>query len=71
MARRELRRTTWPLGSAALARNERDVFARFVFGGNEGDMLADRIEQHVAGVPGMDARTAAIIRAALAGRRPA
>jgi hypothetical protein len=71
LARRELRRTAWPLGSTVLAREEREAFARFVFGGDAGDALASRLERDIAGLPGMDARTPAIIRAALAGRRPA
>jgi hypothetical protein len=71
LARRELRRTAWPLGSTVLAREEREAFARFVFGGNEGQVLSTRIEREVAGLPAMDAGTPAIIRAALAGRRPA
>jgi hypothetical protein len=71
LARGELRRTAWPLGSAVLAREERDVFARFMFGGDAGDALAARLERDMAGLPGMDARTGTIVREKLAGRRPA
>ena len=71
IARGELRRTAWPLGSTVLACEERDAFARFVFGGNEGQVLAARIERDIAGLPGMDARTGAIVREKLASRRPA
>jgi hypothetical protein len=71
LARGELRRIAWPLGSAVLAREERNAFARFVFGGEEGDVLAARIEHDIAGLPGVDARTGTIVREVLAGRRPA
>jgi hypothetical protein len=71
LARGELRRTSWPMGSAVLAREERDAFVRFVFGGEEGDVLAARIERDTVGLPGMDTRTGTIVREKLAGRRPA
>jgi hypothetical protein len=69
LARRELRRTTWPLGSAALAGDERMAFARFTFGGADGIALAADLERAIAALPGVDARTAAIVLRGLAGRR--
>ena len=71
LARRELRRTTWPLGSAALAVGERTAFARFTFGGADGIALAADLERAIAALPGIDARTAAIVLRGLAGRRAA
>ena len=71
LARRELRRTAWPLGSAVLDPEERDAFTCFVFGGSEGGALAAAIERHIDAVPGMDPRTGAIVREKLAGRRHA
>jgi hypothetical protein len=69
LARRELRRTTWPLGSAALTVDERTAFGRFTFGGAEGRALAADLERDIAALPGVDARTAAIVLRGLAGRR--
>ena len=71
LARRELRRTTWPLGSAALTVDQRTAFARFTFGGAEGSALAADLERDIAALPGIDARTAAIVLRGLAGRRAA
>ena len=87
LARRELRRTTWPLGSAALAPAERERFLRFAYGGTEdeddGAIHADdggngsvraplaRLEYDLAALSGIDARTAAIVGAGLAVRHPA
>ena len=71
LARRELRRTTWPLGSAALTVDERTGFARFTFGGPQGRALAADLERDIAALPGLDARTAAIVLRGLAGRRAA
>lgn len=71
LARRELRRTAWPLGSAVLDAEERDAFTCFVFGGSEGSALAASIERHIDGLPGMDPRTGAIVGEKLAGRRHA
>jgi hypothetical protein len=68
LARRELRRTAWPLGAAALTAEQRAVFSRFAFGGPEGDGRADDLERAVAALPGIDARTAGIVRLGLAGR---
>lgn len=65
LARRELRRTSWPLGSAALEPGERRAFARFAFGGEAGDALADALARDIRALPGMDARTAASVRDAL------
>ena len=71
LARRELRRTAWPLGAAALTAEQRDGFSRFAFGGPEGDARAAELERGIRALPGMDARTAAIVRRGLAGRRAA
>ena len=71
LARREVRRTTWPLGSAALTVDERRGFARFTFGGAEGIALAADLERAIAALPGIDARTAAVVLRGLAGRRAA
>ena len=65
LARRELRRTSWPLGSAALEPGERRAFARFAFGGEAGDALAEALARDIRALPGMDARTAASVRDAL------
>ena len=61
----------WPLGSAALAIGERAAFARFTFGGADGIALASDLEGAIAALPGVDARTAAIVLRGLAGRRAA
>ena len=71
LARRELRRTAWPLGAAALTAEQRAAFSRFAFGGPEGDARAVELERGIGALPGMDARTAAIVRRGLAGRRAA
>ena len=71
LARRELRRTAWPLGAAALTAEQRAGFSRFAFGGPEGDARAAELERGIGSLPGMDARTAAIVRRGLAGRRAA
>lgn len=71
LARRELRRTTWPLGGAALTAEQRAGFSRFAFGGPEGEARAAGLERGIAALPGMDARTAAIVRRGLAGRSTA
>ena len=67
LARHELRRTGWPLGRSALDPADREFFAGFVFGGDEGDELAAAVERDLRDLPGIDARTAAIVREGLAG----
>ena len=71
LARRELRRTAWPLGAAALTAEQRAAFSRFAFGGPEGDARAVELERGIRALPGVDARTAEILRRGLAGRRAA
>ena len=71
LARRELHRTAWPLGAAALTAEQRAAFSRFAYGGPEGDARAVELERGIRALPGMDARTAAIVRRGLAGRRAA
>ncbi|KRE30808.1 hypothetical protein [Agromyces sp. Soil535] len=67
LARRELARTVWPLGSTVLGRDDRDDLVRFVFGGSEGDVLAARLERDIADLPGLDRRAAASVLRGLAG----
>ena len=61
LARRELRRTAWPLGSSVLAPGERAAFARFAFGDDAGDELLQGVVRDIRGLPGVDARTAASV----------
>ena len=65
LARRELRRTPLPLGSAVLEPADRTFFARFAFGGERGDTLATAIERDIRKLPGIDERTARIVRGTL------
>lgn len=62
LARRELRRTRWPLGSPALAPRDRAAFARFVFGSGS---MAEELRDDILALPAMDARTAASVTAEL------
>jgi hypothetical protein len=71
LARRELRRTAWPLGTATLTAEQRAVFSRFVFGGPDGHARGADVERGIATLPGMDEQTAATVRRGLAGRRDA
>jgi hypothetical protein len=66
LARRELERTEWPLGSTVLGRADRDDLVRFVFGGDEGAVLAARLERDIARLPGLDGRAAASVLRGLA-----
>ncbi|NUT58379.1 MAG: hypothetical protein HOQ00_05975 [Agromyces sp.] len=63
LARRELRRTRWPLGSPSLAPADRGAFAHFAFGSGS---MAEELRHDILALPGMDARTAASVTAALA-----
>lgn len=67
LARRELRGTALPVGIAAVEPAEREHFTRFVFARSSGDELADLIERRIAGLPGMDVRTASSVRRRLVG----
>jgi len=66
LTRRELGRTTWPLGSTVLGRDDRDDLVRFVFGGAEGDVLTARLERDIARLPALDRRAAASVLRGLA-----
>lgn len=66
LARRELRRTTWPLGSAAITAAERATFTQFTFGDAHGSALED-LRRDLAALPGIDVRTVAIVLRGLAG----
>lgn len=61
LARRELRRTSWPLGSSALAPLERAAFARFAFAGDAGGELLGSLEGDIRDLPGIDGGTAASV----------
>ena len=65
LARRELRRTPWPLGGSELAPTERAAFARSAFGGEAGEAALRSLELDVRGLPGLDARAAASVSGAL------
>ncbi|TYL51132.1 hypothetical protein [Agromyces mariniharenae] len=65
LARRELRRTAWPLGRSALGPAELTAFARFAFGGEAGDAALRTLADEIREVPGLDARTAASVTAGL------
>jgi hypothetical protein len=74
LARRELRRTAWPLGRSALEPVELTAFARIAFGGDAGRVALGGLERVIRALPGIDARTAASVTAsltALASRPPA
>ncbi|MFE6255184.1 hypothetical protein [Agromyces sp. NPDC057865] len=66
LARRELRRTSWPLGGSALEPAELDAFGRFAFGGDAGRAALRGLEHEIRGLPGLDTRTAASVNASLA-----
>lgn len=61
LARRELRRTSWPLGSSALAPSEPAAFARFAFAGDVGGELLGSLERDIRDLPGIDGGTAASV----------
>jgi len=63
VARRELRRTRWPLGWPALAPDDRAAFARFAFGSGS---MEQELRRDILALPGLDARTAASVTAGLA-----
>jgi hypothetical protein len=65
LARRELRRTSLPLGGTVLEPADRGFFPRFAFGGERGDALATAIERDIRKLPGIDERTARIVRGTL------
>jgi hypothetical protein len=65
LARRELRRTAWPLGRSALEPAELGAFARTAFGGEAGRTVLGGLEHAIRGLPGLDARTAASVTASL------
>jgi hypothetical protein len=66
LARRELRRTTWPLGSGAITVAERSAFTQFTFGVAHGRALED-LRGDLAALPGIDVRTVASVLRGLAG----
>ncbi|GAA1515294.1 hypothetical protein BJ978_002330 [Agromyces terreus] len=62
LARRELARSPWPLGSGSVAADDRRAFARFALGhraGGAGGTGAERLARGIRSLPGIDARTAA------------
>ena len=65
LARRELRRTSWPLGGSALEPAELDAFGRFAFGDDAGRAALRGLEHEIRGLPGLDARTAASVTASV------
>ena len=65
LARRELRRTAWPLGRSALEPAELVAFARLAFGGEAGDAALRTLAHEIREVPGLDARAAASVTAGL------
>ena len=65
LARRELRRTPLPLGTAVLEPAGRAFFTRFTFGGERGSALATAVERDIRKLPGIDERTARIVRGRL------
>ena len=66
LARQELRRTVWPLGSSPLTPADRTRFTCFAFGGDAGHLRAADLRRRIATLPGIDDRTAAIVWAGLA-----
>jgi hypothetical protein len=65
LARRELRRTPLPLGSAVLEPADRAFFTRFTFDGDRGDALAAAIQRDIRNLPGMNERTSRVLRGAI------
>lgn len=68
LARRELRRTPWPLGASALTRPQRDTFHAETFGGEAGARRAASVEQRIAELPGIGEGAAASVGRTLAVR---
>ena len=64
LARRELARAAWPLGSAAIPAEDRRAFARFAL---DGDGVESRLARDIRRLPGIDERTAATIISRFAG----
>jgi hypothetical protein len=66
LARRELRRMPWPLGSAALTEAERAGFSEYAFGGAHGAALAAELGQEIGGLPGIGPAAASAVSNRLA-----
>lgn len=69
LTRKFLATTGWPLGAIVHTAEDREFFERQVYGGPEGQSRAAQLESRVAALPGIDAATAARVRAHLAGAR--
>ena len=67
LARRELRRSPWPLGAAVIDPQRRRAVARFTWSGPGGTERLASLERRIAALPGVGTSAASIVRARLAG----
>ena len=67
LARRELRRSPWPLGSAVIDPLRGRAVARFTWSGPSGNERLASLERRIAALPGVGTSAASIVRARLAG----
>ncbi|WP_232499550.1 hypothetical protein [Agromyces humatus] len=66
LARRELRRSPWPLGAAAIDPVRLRALARFAWSGAAGAERLSSLERRIAELPGIGASAASAVRASLA-----
>ena len=66
LARRELRRSPWPLGVAAIEPVRRRALSRFAWSGADGADRLSSLEQRIAELPGIGASAASAVRGSLA-----
>lgn len=66
LARRELRRSPWPLGAAVMDPVRRGALARFSWSRADGAERLSSLERRIAELPGIGASAASAVRASLA-----
>jgi hypothetical protein len=66
LARRELRRSPWPLAAAVIDPPRRRAVARFTWSGQAGTERLESLERRIAALPGIGTSAASTVRASLA-----
>ena len=66
LARRELRRSPWPLGAAVIDPLRRRAVAKFTWSGPAGTERLESLERRIAALPGIGTSAASTVRASLA-----
>jgi len=61
LTRKALLEAEWPIGAVERAAEDRDFFASYVFGDDEGAAKASEIEAQIDALPGLDDRIGAVV----------